>query len=434
MTHFWVVATDQLVTFWRIPHIPRGATRHRPTRPAAPMRKARAILSYGILSTYPPTQCGLATFSHALGRSLNATQDVPVGPGLTAGPTAGATTGVVAVVDHPEAHPLPEITHQWIRGRIGGSLGAAEALNAFDVAIIQHEFGIFGGRDGSDVLDVARAIRVPTILVLHTVLVNPSRHQQAIIEELVSRSAAVVVMTETARERLLERYEADPGAVRVIPHGAADNAADPFATGLPNQRPVILTWGLLGEGKGIEWAIEAMAKLSDLTPRPLYRVVGETHPRVVERHGERYREELAARALRLGVADSVQFDARYLDAYELKHVVQQADVVLLPYDSVEQVTSGVLIEAVTAGKPIISTGFPHARELLGSGAGLVVERCNPMAIADAVRRVLTEPGLAMRMAAAAARLAPSLLWPAVAAQYRELAADALSPGQQRATA
>jgi len=264
--------------------------------------------------------------------------------------------------------------------------------------------------------------------------VNPSRHQQAIVDELISRSAAVVVMTETARHRLLERYAVDPEAVRVIPHGAADNAPDPATARPANQRPVILTWGLLGEGKGIEWAIEAMAELSDLVPRPVYRVVGETHPRVVERQGEKYRDELIGRALRLGLADWVQFDARYLDGHELKRVVQQADVVLLPYDSVEQVTSGVLIEAVTAGKPIVSTGFPHARELLGSGAGLVVERCDPMAIAGALRRVLTEPGLAPRMAAAASRLAPNLLWPAVAAQYRALAADALSPRQQRATA
>ncbi len=391
------------------------------------MRKARALVSYGVLSTYPSTQCGLATFSHALVHALNAPQDIP-------GVTARAIAGVVAVVDQTEPRPLPEVAHQWIRGRVGGSLGAAEALNAFDLAIIQHEFGIFGGRDGSDVLEVVRALHVPTILVLHTVLVSPSRHQRAILEELMCNSAAVVVMTETARRRLVECYATDPDAVRVIPHGAADNTPDPTIIRLPNPRPVILTWGLLGEGKGIEWAIEAMNELSALTPPPVYRVVGETHPRVVERHGEKYREELISRALRLGLADTVQFDARYLDALELRRVVQQADVVLLPYDSVEQVTSGVLIEAVTAGKPIVSTGFPHARELLGSGAGLVVERCDPMAIAGALRRVLTEPGLASRMAAASKRLAPSLLWPAVAAQYDELADYALSPGVQRATA
>ncbi len=142
------------------------------------------MVSYGVLSTYPPTQCGLATFSHALSRSLNAVQDVP-------GAAARTSTGVVAIVDHLDARPLPEVTHQWVRGQAGGSLAAAESLNAFDLAVIQHEFGIFGGRDGADVLDVARAIRVPTILVLHTVLVNPSRHQQAILDELIDRSAAV---------------------------------------------------------------------------------------------------------------------------------------------------------------------------------------------------------------------------------------------------
>jgi polysaccharide biosynthesis protein PslF len=251
---------------------------------------------------------------------------------------------------------------------------------------------------------------------------------------LIGSSAAVVVMTETARQRLLQHYTADPHAVSVIPHGAADNSLDPAIVRLPNARPVILTWGLLGEGKGIEWAIAAMSELSDLTPPPLYRVVGETHPRVAERQGEQYREGLMNQVSRLGLMDRVQFDPRYLDPIALKHVVQQADVVLLPYDSIEQVTSGVLIEAVTAGKPIVSTGFPHARELLGSGTGLVVERCDPMAIAGALRRVLTEPGLAPRMAAAAKRIAPSLLWPTVAAQYRELASHALSPEAQLATA
>jgi polysaccharide biosynthesis protein PslF len=391
------------------------------------MRKAWALVSYGVLSTYPPTQCGLATFSQALVHSLNVAHVIPA-------VTGRSTVGVVAIVDHVDPLPLTEISHQWLRGRPGAALGAAEALNRFDLAIIQHEFGIFGGRDGSDVLDVVRAVHVPTIVVLHTVLENPSRHQRAIIEELINTSTAVVVMTETARQRLLERYAVDPDAVRVIPLGAADNDPDPDVMTPPNERPVILTWGLLGEGKGIEWAIEAMTALADLIPRPVYRVVGETHPRVVERHGESYREELVQRAHRLGVAHSVQFDARYLDAHELKRVVQQADVVLLPYDSVEQVTSGVLIEAVTAGKPIVSTSFPHARELLGSGAGLVVERCDPMAIAGALRRVLTEPGLAGRMAAESAALAPSLLWSTVAGQYRELADYALSPGAQLATA
>jgi glycosyltransferase involved in cell wall biosynthesis len=375
---------------------------------------SKLFVSYGVLSTYPPTQCGIATFSNALVESLRSPKDV---------------VGVVSVVDGPQAPSHPEVVHQWVRGEIGGSAAAAAVLNSYDVAIIQHEYGIFGGRDGADVLEVVRALWVPTIVVLHTVLVTPTDHQRAILEELARNCVTVVTMTQTARQRLIDHYRVDPGTIRVIPHGAVDNRSGRAVEHVRSdaQAPVILTWGLIGEGKGIEWAIEAMAELSDLRPTPRYCVVGQTHPRVLEQHGEQYRESLVARAHEMGVTHSVHFDARYLDRADLNRLVQQADVVLLPYDSREQVTSGVLIEAVTAGKPVVSTGFPHANELLSSGAGLVVERQDPAGIAAALRRVLTEPGLATAMAAEASRIAPELLWPAVADQYREVAADALSP-------
>ena len=370
-------------------------------------------VSYGILSTYPPTQCGIATFSFALVEALRSPNDV---------------VGVVRIVDTPELSIHTEVVHQWVRRGAGGSAAAAAALNTYDVAIIQHEYGIFGGRDGADVLEVLRALQVPTIVVLHTVLVTPTAHQRAILEELARTCVTIVTMTQTARQRLSDHYTVDPNKIQVIPHGAVDNRS-----GRSDERrqplagnPMILTWGLLSEGKGIEWAIEAMAQLSDLRPSPLYYVVGQTHPKVLERQGERYRERLVTGARRLGVARSVRFDARYLETATLHWLVQQADVVLLPYDSPEQVTSGVLVEAVAAGKPVVSTSFPHARELLSSGAGLLVERRDAAAIAAALRRVLCEPGLAATMAREASRIAPELMWPAVAAQYREVAAHALS--------
>ena len=376
-------------------------------------------ISYGVLSTYPPTQCGLATFSSALVESLRTPDDVVT---------------VVSVVDSPEKTPPAEVGHQWVRGQANGAAAAATALNACGVAIIQHEYGIYGGRDGSDVLEVARRLWVPSIVVLHTVLVTPTARQRSILEELARRSVAVVTMTRTARRRLLEHYSVDPTIVRVIPHGALDNrrpanAAQPVAA-----RPVILTWGLLGEGKGIEWAIEAMTYLRDVRPAPVYHVLGQTHPRVLERQGERYRESLVQRSRDLGVADAVRFDSRYLARAELNRLIRRADVVLLPYDSREQVTSGVLIEAIAAGRPVVSTGFPHAHELLASGAGLVVDRQDPVAIAGALRRVLTEPGLAAGMAAEADRIAPELLWPAVADQYREIAAEAVRVDRTLASA
>ncbi|MCW2538811.1 MAG: glycosyl transferase group 1 [Frankiales bacterium] len=373
-------------------------------------------ISYGMLSTYPPTQCGLATFSKALVAALN------------------SDVGVVRILDAPEPFSGDEVVHQWVRGRAGGAVAAAMALNDYDVAIIQHEFGIFGGVEGVDVLDVLAELWVPTIAVLHTVLVTPSKQQRDIIEQLVARCVSVVTMTQTARRRLIENYSIDPSKVTVIPHGAVDNrvaltsimqAAQSSAHADPaERRQVILTWGLLGEGKGIEWGIEAMADLIDLKPAPEYRVVGQTHPKVLEHDGERYRDSLVDRVRVNDVSGAVSFDARYLDEAELRRQVREADVVLLPYDSLEQVTSGVLIEAVTAGKPVVSTGFPHARELLSSGAGLVVDRQDPTAIARALRRIFTEPGLAEAMSAEARRIAPGLLWPAVAEQYRALAGNA----------
>lgn len=170
----------------------------------------------------------------------------------------------------------------------------------------------------------------------------------------------------------------------------------------------------------MEWAIEALASLRDLNPR--YLVLGKTHPNVQERSGEQYRERLVRHAARHGVLDLVEFDDRYLTTTELAAVVDTASVVLLPYDSDDQVTSGVLVEAVAAGRPVIATAFPHAAELLGNGQGLVVPQPDSAAIATSLRRVLTEPGLAEGMSARAEQTSAELLWGAVAQQYRTLAA------------
>ena len=266
-------------------------------------------------------------------------------------------------------------------------------LNGFDAVVVQHEYGIYGGPDGADVLDVVAGLTVPTIIVMHTVLQQPTAGQRHILLRGSSTADVVVTMTETAGRRLVATLPRRPGALVVIPHGATDHgppsAAEPQP---PTRRPLVLTWGLLGPGKGIEWAIEAMPGLRDLGPR--YLVIGRTHPKVLQRDGERYRDGLARRARELGVRRHGRADDRYLDAGELAELVQQADVVLLPYDSREQVTSGVLIEAVAAGRPVVSTAFPHAIELLADGTGLVVAQRDPAALGAALRRVLSEPGLA----------------------------------------
>ena len=362
--------------------------------------------AYALLSTYPPTQCGLATFSAALLSHL---------------PQPGDRVAVVRALDEPAARPSGDVVHNLVAGSVASAVTAAEVLNGYDVVIVQHEYGIYGGPDGQEVVSLLEALYVPSIVVLHTVLANPTSRQRRILEDVIAAAGAVVTMTQTARSRLLDIYGTSPERVSVIPHGAADNrvtgSSRPAA-----RRPQVLTWGLLGPGKGIEHAIDAMAVLGARGLTADYQVAGQTHPRVLDREGEAYRRALEARARTRNVADRVHFDARFQPAGALARLIHAADIVLLPYDSLEQVTSGVLIEAVTAGKPVVSTCFPHAVELLGSGAGLLVDRKDPAGIAQALQRVLTEPGLAARMGRSSADLAPQLLWPAVARSYRELAA------------
>lgn len=373
------------------------------------------VVRFGVLSTYTPTQCGIATFTEALSIHLQ---------------RLGAEVGVVRMVDVPEPVLAP-VVHQWLVDSRGSAGNVARVLDQHDVAVVQHEYGIFGGLDGQDVLDVVSRLTVPVVTVLHTVLTDPTPNQHRVLASLCASSSALVTMTETARSRLISGWGVHPSRITVIGHGAEDNRADPLdnrpTLGL---RPTVLTWGLLGEGKGIEWALLALAQLRDISPVPLYRIVGQTHPRVLEHDGEAYRDRLVGMTNELDLTSLVRFDGTYLSGFALRQIVRDADVILLPYDSRDQVTSGVLTEAVAAGKPVISTSFPHAVELLSGGAGLLVPQRDPSALSKALRRVLTEGGLADSMADVSRTLAVSQLWPAIAASYIGLG-EALIPAPAR---
>jgi glycosyltransferase involved in cell wall biosynthesis len=258
-------------------------------------------------------------------------------------------------------------------------------------------------------------------VVLHTVLATPTTRQKSVLEQIVATAGAVITMTDTARRRLVDGYRVDARKITVIPHGAGSHTSAPRDR---HDRPHLLTWGLLGPGKGIEWALRALATMQDLEPGPFYTVAGRTHPKVLEQHGDAYRESLKRLAGELGVSDAVRWDDVYHDQASLSRLIRSADVVVLPYDSTEQVTSGVLIEAVGAGVPVVATAFPHAAELLTDGPGLLVPHQDPEALAEAVRRVLTEPELAARLAGLTG--APTLRWPAVAARYDALASRLLA--------
>ncbi len=362
---------------------------------------------FGFVSTYSPTLCGLATFTAALRSEL------------------GATGPVLRLVDTPEPLPSPDVVGQLVAGRPDTIEAAARLLDDCDAVIVQHEYGVYGGTDGDEALALLAALRAPSVVVLHTVLSAPTSNQRRVLEEVAALADAVVTMTPTAYQRLAAGYQVDMSKVTVIPHGAAvvrRGQMPRFRTGAPT----ILTWGLIGPGKGVEWGIEAMAELRGLDPAPRYLVAGQTHPKVLLHEGEAYRQFLQSRIDVLDLGTSVTLDGRYRSMIELADLVDSADIVLLPYDSTDQVTSGVLIEAIAALKPVVATRFPHAIELLSDGAGLLVPQKDPSAIADALRILLTRHELGVDMSHAAAVTAPELMWPAVADRYRLLATELIS--------
>ncbi len=386
----------------------------------SPLSRPGGGRRFGMLSTFPPTECGIATFSAALTAGIIAT---------------GATVDVVRCGVPP---PLEDVS---VLGTLKGGpssrpLAAVDVLNAAEVAIVQHEYGIYDGPDGSAILEILDGVTTPTIVVAHTVVASPTVGQRRVLERVCAAADAVVVMTETGRRRLVTGYDIPSFKVTVIPHGAAVPMGElppPEESAIP-ARPRLLTWGLLGPGKGIEWAIDAVADLADLQPRPEYVVAGATHPKVREHAGEAYRNMLTKRAAESAAGHCVTFDDAYRDLASLTNLIRSADLVVLPYDSTEQVTSGVLVDAVAAGRPVVSTAFPHAVELLSSGAGLIVPQRDSAALSAAIRFVLGDAELAASMAAEARRLAPVLSWNAVAHRYDELAGELLAARQQALSA
>jgi polysaccharide biosynthesis protein PslF len=366
------------------------------------VQRFSGVPSFGILSTHPPTPCGIATFSAALSDGLEA---------------KGADVTVVRVADeYPSARV--NVIGELVNGSPKSVAECSELLNRSDIAVVQHEYGIYGGPDGDEVVQIMAGLRVPSVVVAHTVLKDPTPHQRSVLEAVVENADQVVVMSEAARHRLGAGYAIDCTKVVTIPHGATVPGT---ATARRPRRPVILTWGLLGPGKGIERVIDAMASLKDLPGQPRYLIAGRTHPKVLAAEGEAYREALVEQARRLGVAASVSFDPVYRSPADVIALVQAASVVVLPYDSRDQVTSGVLVDSIASGRPIVATAFPHAIEMLGSGAGTIVAHDDPDAMVTALRRLLTDPRVAGSMASESRELAPTMAWPIVADAYVALA-------------
>ena len=339
-------------------------------------------------------------------------------------------TGIQSVValhapSTPSIYPL-EVHHQLRRHILSDyhTTAASLARDGVELVSIQHEYGIWGGVDGEYVLDFVRALRMPSVATLHTVRRTPTPGQHRVLVELCAAVDRVVVMSHAAATLLARVYGVSPMRISVIPHGVPDlPRVDPELVkpglGLAS-RAVILSFGLIGPGKGYELAIAAMPAVVEALPNALYVILGATHPDLLLREGEAYRESLVARAHELGVGDHVRFVDRFVTQAELGRWLQAADVFVTPYPNLEQIVSGTLSYAVGAGKAIVSTPYEYAVELLAEGRGILVPPASAAHLAAALVELLADPLRREQMGARTHHFGRHMVWPEVGAAYRAL--------------
>jgi glycosyltransferase involved in cell wall biosynthesis len=362
---------------------------------------------------FEPRRCGIATFTHDLCEAV-----------AEAAPLAQCFAG--ALNDRSDGYKYPpRVRFEILESDLDSYRRAADFLNFnnAEVLCVQHEFGIYGGPAGSHVLAMLKEVRMPVVTTLHTVLQRPDPAQRQVMEELVRRSERLVVMARKGAEILQETYGVAASKVDVIPHGIPDVPfADPdfykARFGVEGCR-VLLTFGLLGPGKGIEHAIGALPEIVRRHPDAVYLILGATHPHLVAREGESYRLGLERLAENLGVREHVVFYNRFVSDEELAEFIGAADIYLTPYLNEAQITSGTLAYVFGAGNAVVSTPYWHAQELLAEGRGILVPFRDPQAIAAGVCEFLDGPERLARTRREAYQFGRETIWPAVARSYLE---------------
>jgi glycosyltransferase involved in cell wall biosynthesis len=383
----------------------------------------KAIPQIAIVGSYVPRRCGIATFSHDLRAALE--QCAP-----------RINCQAIAVSDQPGAYRYPDEVRFEIDQHDAASYGeAATYLNASHIGAVslQHEFGIFGGPAGAHIIEFVSRLHAPLITTLHTVLANPEDDQRRVMEELIQHSASIVVMAAKGRQILEDVYAVPADKIAVIPHGIPDHILTDSETAKHalgfGGRTLAMTFGLISPGKGIETMIAALPQLIRKNPELVYVVVGATHPQLRAIEGEKYRDGLCRLAAELGVGKHLHFIDQYVDLADLLQLLAACDVYVTPYLNEAQICSGTLAYAVGLGKPVVSTPYWHAQELLAEGRGMLVSFGDTQEMADAVGRFLTDPGVRRDAEQRAFALGRTMTWPAVARRYRGIMSDMTNAAQ-----
>ncbi|MCC7204821.1 MAG: glycosyltransferase family 4 protein, partial [Phycisphaeraceae bacterium] len=340
---------------------------------------------------------------------------------------APGRVSVLALDDGHDAQAYPpEVIFQIQAQEQRDYFTAAELLNInqFDALIIQHEFGIFGGADGRHVLGLAQQARMPVSAVLHTVLSEPSAGQRRTLRDMAELCDRLVVMSRTGLGILEKTYEIHAEKLAYIPHGIPDlppvePAEAQKLLGLDG-RKVLLTFGLLSPGKGIELVLNALPAIVDRHPDALYCIVGATHPQIVRREGHAYRDALEQLVDQLGVRDHVLFHNRFVTRPELHRFLAAADVYVTPYPGREQITSGTLSYAMGAGRPVVSTPYRYAQEMLDQERGLLFDFGKAADLARQVSHLFDNPQLRRDIGRRAYDFTRPMCWDQVAREHLDL--------------
>jgi glycosyltransferase involved in cell wall biosynthesis len=371
------------------------------------------------ISSYLPRQCGIATFTNDLATAVTKHYGEEL--------STGQKIQITALNNTPEGYKYnSEVKFEIKEQNLDDFKEAAYYLNLSQCEVInlQHEFGLFGGEDGSNVLSLIQNLKKPLVTTLHTILSNPTKEQLYIIKEIGINSSYVIVQSHRAVEMLKTMYDIAPEKIVFIPHGAPDVPfldpayyKDKFKL---SDKKVILTFGLLGPGKGLEDVINAMSLVVAAYPNTTYVILGATHPNVKKEFGEEYRNSLENLVMKLSLQDNVMFINRFVDYERLLEFLLMSDIYISPYQHKEQIVSGTLTYALACGKAVVSTPYWYAEELLSEDCGVLVTYKNPDGISDTFKMLLSNEVLRNRYRKNAYDKGRNMIWSKVAAKYTKI--------------
>lgn len=374
------------------------------------------------LGSYPPRECGIATFTKDVVNSYNR--------------AFGVASHVVAI-DEPGGEMRrygPEVIARLREQDRYGYAAVADFINRHpsDLLNVQHEYGLFGGERGEWLIDLLQRLEKPAVVTMHTVLPEPDETMLRVTRSLCANASRVVALSETGRALLESVYGVDPETLRVIHHGVPDvpfQNTDPAKASFGiGQRVVISTFGLISRGKGLEYAVEAMREVVKRHPETLYLILGATHPVVRRQEGESYRESLQAKVREYGLQYNVQLVDKYLEFDELVGYLSATDIYLTPYLNPTQIVSGTLAYAIGCGKAVVSTPYLYAQELLAHNRGFLCEFRDSVSIAQRLNMLLDDPALRRATERRAYRFGRQMTWPHVAVEYGNLFLELTPPG------